>query len=155
MRINLIRSIVIGCTLGTFAAAGLFMLAPYAEAQASRSVHVDTRHSAAFKCYLVATTATTSTQITGCEVVTGKSYYITQVTLTGDAASTTSAPATLQSGTSTACTGPHVLWSAYHPAVSAATATFPVPLKVTVSEGLCLLDAVAGTKTATVTGYLE
>lgn len=116
--------------------------------------YVNPAHPRAINCYLAASTATTSTQITGCELVTGKSIYVTSVTLSGDIASTTSNPATLQSGTSTGCTGPHVLFSCHHPAVSSCTATFPQPIKVTASEGLCLLDGVTGTKTATVTGYV-
>lgn len=105
-------------------------------------------------CYLAATTATTSTQITGCELVTGSSIYVTSVTLSGDIASTTNAPATLQSGTSTGCTGPVVLFSCHHAATDSCTANFNPPIKATVSHGLCLLDAVTGTKTATVVGYV-
>lgn len=116
--------------------------------------YVNPAHPKAINCYLAASTATTSTQITGCELVAGQSIYVTSVTLSGDAASTTSNPATLQSGTSTGCTGPHVLFSCHHAAVSSCTATFPQPIKATVAEGLCLLDGVTGTKTATVTGYL-
>lgn len=65
----------------------------------------------------VASTATTSTQITGCEVQTGKSFYITSMSISGDAISATGTPAIIQSGTSTACTGPHVLAQCWHVAM--------------------------------------
>lgn len=105
-------------------------------------------------CY-VTTTATTSTQITGCEVSTGKSIYITTACVGGDILSATATPFTIQSGTSTACTGPHVLWSGWHPALTSYCTTFPTPLKVTVSEGLCILDATTGSKAAAISGYVR
>lgn len=110
--------------------------------------------SDALNCY-VTTTATTSTQITGCEVSTGKSIYITTACVSGDIANATATPFTLQSGTSTACSGPHVIWSGWHPALTNYCVNFPTPIKVTVSEGLCILDGVTGSKSALVSGFVK
>ena len=115
--------------------------------------YVNTSHPRTVSCTLT-TTATASTQITGCEVVASNSYYITSVTVAGDAANATATPWILQSGTSTDCTGPAILVAGYHPAVSTDHATFPTPIKATASHGLCILDGTTGTKKITVTGYI-
>lgn len=106
-------------------------------------------------CFLASSTATTSTQITGCEVQTGKSIYITSMSISGDAANATATPAIIQSGTSTACTGPHVLYQCWHAATGHCEVTFPTPLKVTASEGLCVLDGTTGSKTAMISGFVK
>lgn len=115
--------------------------------------YINTGHPRAVNCVLT-TTATTSTQITGCEVVASNSIYVTGLSMCGDIASATASPVILQSGTSTACTGPHILWAGYHPALSCANVQFEPAIKVIVAEGLCILDAIVGTKKATITGYV-
>jgi hypothetical protein len=137
-------------TSPTPVAAGVFG-APIADLEGRP--YVNTSHPRAVNCVLN-TSATSSTQITGCEVVASNSYYITSVQVFGDIANATATPWILQSGTSTACTGPRILASGYHPALSGNTMTFPTPIKVVVAEGLCLLDGVTGTKTISVQGYL-
>lgn len=116
--------------------------------------YVNPGHPRAISCVLT-TTATTSTQITGCEVVASNSIYITFAQLCGDIANATATPAILQSGTSTACSGPHIIASGYHPATNCVTWNIGMPgIKVTVAEGLCILDGVTGTKKALVVGYV-
>lgn len=115
--------------------------------------YVNPGHPNAVRCW-VTTTATTATQVTGCEVVAGKSYYVTQITVSGDIANATATPWSITSGTSTACTGATVIASGWHPALTTVTLTFPVPIKVTAAHGLCILDGVTGSKTALITGYL-
>lgn len=115
--------------------------------------YVNIGHPRAINCVLT-TTATTSTQITGCEVVASNSIYITAMGLCGDIANATATPAILQSGTSTACTGPHILWSGYHPALSCINMQFNPPIKATVAEGLCILDGTTGTKKANIVAYV-
>lgn len=115
--------------------------------------YVNIGHPRAISC-TVTLTATSSTQITGCEVVASNSIYITSMSLCGDIANTTATPAILQSGTSTACTGPAILFSGYHPAVSCINQTFNPPIKATSAHGLCILDGTTGTKKATISGYV-
>ena len=115
--------------------------------------YVNDSHPFPFSCVLTAT-ATTSTQITGCEVVTGKSYWITDVVIAREAANAVSTPTILQSGTSTACTGPAILLSTYGGALSTTPISLRTPIKATASHGLCLLDGTTGTKKITVTGFI-
>ncbi len=115
--------------------------------------YVNTSHPRAIVCNLK-TTATTSTQVTGCELVASNSIWITSITVGGGVATGATAPAIVQSGTSTACTGPVVLYYCGHVAQSTCTISFPTPIKATAAHGLCLLDATVGTKWVTVTGYV-
>ena len=115
--------------------------------------YVNTSHPRAVHCVL-STTATTATQVTGCEVVASNSYYITAVHVAGDILNATATPWQITSGTSTDCTGATIVVAGYHPAVSGQHLTFPTPIKVTQAHGLCILDATVGTKKVTITGYI-
>jgi len=115
--------------------------------------YVNTSHPRSIVCNL-STTATTSTQVTGCELVASNSIYITSITVGGGVATGATAPAIIQSGTSTACTGAVVLYRCGHVAQDTCTISFPTPIKATAGHGLCLLDATVGTKWVTITGYI-
>lgn len=115
--------------------------------------YVNTSHPRAILCNL-STTATTSTQVTGCELVASNSIWITSITVGGGVATGATAPAIIQSGTSTGCTGPVVLYRCGHVAQSTCTISFPTPIKATAAHGICLLDATVGTKWVTITGYV-
>jgi hypothetical protein len=180
------KTVAVGLALGLAVMLGLFLSAPYVEAQAARVVHLDARavaygsnptavaaavvgaqpimdregmpyhntgHPNAKHCY-VATTATTATQVTGCEVAAGKSYYVTSVVVSGDIANATATPWQLTTGTSTACTGATVLLSGWHPALTTVPMRFNPPIKATAAHGLCILDGVTGSKSMSITGYL-
>ncbi len=134
----------------TAVAAGVFG-APIADLEGLP--YINTGHPFAIACYLE-TTATTSTQITGCELVSGKSIYIKSIMVSGDIANAQSTPWQIQEGTSTGCTGPTVLVGGWHQALGTDTMIFDPPIKGTVAEGLCVLDATAGSKTITITGYV-
>jgi hypothetical protein len=115
--------------------------------------YVNTGHPRSIICNL-STTATSSTQVTGCEVVASNSIWVTSITVGGGVATGATAPAVIQSGTSTACTGPAVFYRCGHPAQSTCTIPFNPAVKLTQAHGICLLDATVGTKWVTITGFV-
>lgn len=143
----------VGATYGSSPTAAVAGAASNLISDLSGKLYVNTGHPRAVHCE-VSTTATTSTQVTGCEVVASNSIYITSLSISGDIASTTANAATIQSGTSTGCSGPHVLFECYHPALGTCTYYPATPIKVTQAEGLCILDGVTGTKKAVIDGYV-
>ena len=110
-------------------------------------------HPRTILCNLVSS-ATTSTQVTGCELVASNSIYVTSITVGGGVATGATTPAIIQTGTSTGCTGPVVIYRCGHIAQDTCTITFPTPIKTTAAHGICLLDATVGTKWVTITGYV-
>jgi hypothetical protein len=134
----------------TAVAAGVYG-APIADLEGRP--YVNASHPRAINCY-VSTTATTATQVTGCEVVAANSIYITSVTVSGDIANAVSTPWQITTGTSTNCTGATVVLGGYHGTLGSVHMTFPTPIKATAAHGLCILDGTTGTKTAMITGYL-
>ena len=80
---------------------------------------------------------------------------ITQITFSSSVASTSTSnqQMILQMGTSTACTSPVVLWSAYSPTTGGATIRFnPGELTTANANSLCFLHAATGSKSVTVVG---
>jgi hypothetical protein len=102
---------------------------------------------------ILTTTATTSTQITGCEVSGATSIYITDIDIQGGVATGATAPAILQSGTGATCASPVVLKRCFHPATDGCIDNRTTAIIANAGHGLCLLDATAGTKTVTIGGY--
>lgn len=115
--------------------------------------YVNTAHPRAITCNLT-TTATSSTQVTGCELVSSNSIYITDIRVSGGIATGATAPAIIQAGTSTTCGSPVVLFRCDHPATGGCDWHGITPIKAAAGTGLCILDAVAGTKNVTITGYV-
>jgi hypothetical protein len=139
-------------------------LAPHAQ-----NVWNDVRHEVtvrndpqSFSCTVVNNNATTLTAFGGSCVaptVNGQSFYITDIIATASAASTTTANQYLEveSGTGGTCgTGTAVVWAAYNAAMSGpASAGLTTPIKVAANSELCWMDAVAGSKTFIVSGYVK
>ena len=84
-------------------------------------------------------------------------FYITDILASASAASTVTADVQLQLkyGTGTNCaTGTVVLWNSYNLAFQPVVQQFQTPLKVPGGKDLCWMDAVVGSKTFIVSGYL-
>ncbi len=114
-------------------------------------------HPNRIHCYLN-TTATTSTLITGCGAPTqgGFSIYITDVMMSSSAASTTAANELLQiqSGTGGSCGTPTVIRAAMNAANDGFEKSYKTPTKVAANAEICILSAMAGTKTVEINGFL-
>lgn len=134
----------------------------------AQSVWNDVRHEVtlrndpqSFTCTVVNASATILTALGGSCVaptVLNQSIYITDITASASAASTTSADSFLElkSGTGGSCgTGTAVLWGSYNAAMGGAVSDFQVPIKVAANSELCWMDAVVGSKTFIVTGYIK
>lgn len=88
---------------------------------------------------------------------TQTALYITDIvaSATTIATTTTDQYLVLKSGTGTNCgTGTVILWAAYNLAFAGVAQQFKTPLKVNGGQDLCWMDAVAGSKSFVVTGYL-
>lgn len=113
-----------------------------------------------FTCSIVNSTATILTALGGSCVApaVGQSIYITDISASASAASTTSADSFLElkSGTGGTCgTGTAVVWASYNAAMGGAVFDAQVPIKVAATSELCWMDAVVGSKTFIVTGYIK
>jgi hypothetical protein len=120
---------------------------------------VTTDHPKRFQCNAVNLSATTLTALGGSCAAPGAglSLYITDINASASAASTTTADQFLElkSGTGGTCgTGTAVVWASYNTAFGGAIAQFITPLKVTANNELCWMDAVTGSKTFIVSGYI-
>jgi hypothetical protein len=115
-----------------------------------------------FTCSVVNSNATILTAFTGSCIgsaaTVGQSLYITDITASASAIATTSADSFLElkSGTGGTCaTNTAVVWSAYNLAFAPVVATFTTPIKVGANVDLCWMDAVTGSKTFIVNGYIK
>lgn len=142
-----------------------FALVPWAKAQ---SIWNDVRHEVtlrndpqSFTCSVVNSTATGLTALGGscaAPATYNQSIYITDITASASAASTTTADQYLElkSGTGGSCgTGTAVIWATFNPAMGGAVSDLQVPIKVAANSEVCWMDAVAGNKTIIVTGYIK
>ena len=134
----------------------------------AQSVFNDQRHEVtvrnnvgAFACSVVNSAATTLTALGGSCVaptVVGQSLYITDITASASAAATTTADQYLElkSGTGGSCgTGTAVVWAAYNAANDGKAISFTTPIQVAANSELCWMDAVAGSKSFVVQGYIK
>jgi hypothetical protein len=120
-------------------------------------------HPARFRCNMDSS-ATTSTVITGCvgsaatlaAPAAGLAYYITDISFYVSVISTTTNRSVLQTGTGGTCgTGTSILWAGYAgTAFTGNEAHFLTPLRATTIGEVCFLNAVAGQKLMTVSGFL-
>jgi len=112
--------------------------------------------SESFHCTMIST-ATALTTITGCGVVTGKSYYITDLTWSSSIISTTTNYFLLRSGTAANCGSNTVsLFSDFGPSTfSGRSISFTNPIKATVSHGLCFIHPGAGTRNINIEGFIQ
>jgi len=88
---------------------------------------------------------------------TQTSLYITDIVASSSTISSITADnyLELKAGTGTNCaTGTVVLWAAYTLALTPVVQSFRTPIKVPGGFDLCWMDAVAGSKSLIVTGYL-
>jgi hypothetical protein len=140
------------------------ILSPWLQAQ---SVWNDLRHEVtlrndpqSFSCSVVNNNATVLTSFGGsCAQLTGnQSFYITDIAASASAIATTSADAFLElkSGTGGTCgTGTAVVWAAYNVAFTPVFDNRQTPIKVAANSELCWMDAVTGSKTFVVSGYIK
>jgi hypothetical protein len=115
-----------------------------------------------FTCSVVNSSATILTALGGscttAALAAGQSLYITDITASASAIATVTADQYLElkSGIGTVCgTNTAVIWSAYHLAFAPIVATFTTPIKVGANVDLCWMDAVVGSKTFIVNGYIK
>jgi NhaP-type Na+/H+ and K+/H+ antiporter len=107
-----------------------------------------------FQCHMVST-ATSLTMVTGCDVVTGNRYFITDVVVASSVISTAANYFILSSGTGTACATTNTArYGAMSLAFTTVFASFRMPVISGSAEMLCFTHAAAGTKDITITGYL-
>ncbi len=111
-------------------------------------------------CSVVNDSTTTLVAFTGVGCVKNDgqtAFYITDIQAGASAASTVTTDVQLQLkyGTGTNCgTGTTVLWNSYNLAFQPVVQQFKTPLKVPGGKDLCWMDAVTGSKTFIVMGYL-
>lgn len=133
-----------------------------------QSVFNDQRHEVTvrnnvntFACSVVNSAATTLTAFGGqcaAPTVNGQAFYITDITASASAAATatTDQYLELKSGTGTNCgTGTAVVWAAYNAATSGPAISFTTPIAVAANSDLCWMDAVTGSKTFIVQGFIK
>jgi hypothetical protein len=119
---------------------------------------VDTGHPNRFRCQLN-TTATALTAMGGSCAAPGAStsLYLGSVVMSASVASTTAADSLLQLkfGTGGSCgTGTGVLHQCFNTANGGCSVSFNPPIKVTANNEVCFMDALAGTKSITITGHI-
>jgi hypothetical protein len=110
------------------------------------------------RCHTLVSTATTLTELTGCPVVAGTTYYVTDVIFASSVISATAADSqlTLKYGTGSACaTGTVVFWVASNLAHTTVTSHLQTPIRIPKGNAICWIDSPAGTKSVTVLGYAE
>jgi len=109
-------------------------------------------------CSTFVSTATTLTELTGCAVEAGTTYYITDIVFASSVISATAADSqlTIKYGTGTACaTGTTVAWVASNLAHTTVTSSLQTPIRIPKGNALCWIDSPAGTKSVLVVGYKE
>jgi hypothetical protein len=110
------------------------------------------------RCHTLVSTATTLTELTGCAVEAGTTYYVTDIIFASSVISATAADSqlTLKYGTGTACaTGTAVFWVASNLAHTTVTSHLQTPIRIPKGNAICWIDSPAGTKSVTVLGYKE
>lgn len=116
---------------------------------------VRTDHNNPFFALVSEVTTTALTQLVATPGA-GQSLYITDISMTCSAASTTTANQLLQLkyGTGTNCaSGTAVLFSCYNTANGGCALPIRTPIKVPNNNALCYMDSVSGSKTFFVSGF--
>lgn len=135
----------------------------------AQSVWSDVRHEVtlrndpqSFTCTVVDSAATILTALGGscttAALAAGQSLYITDITASASAIATVTADQYLElkSGSGAACaTNTAVVWAAYNLALAPVSVSLNTPIKVGANVDLCWMDAVTGSKTFIVTGYIK
>jgi hypothetical protein len=120
----------------------------------SASVEAQEQGRTRFSCHMVST-ATALTMVTGCDVVAGMRYFITDIVMASSVISTAANYFILSSGTGTACGSTNTArYGAMSLAFTTESAQFATPIVTGSAEMLCFIHAAVGTKDFTINGYL-
>lgn len=107
-----------------------------------------------FSCHMVST-ATTLAMVTGCNVIAGNRYFITDVVVASSVISTAANYFILSSGTGANCGTTSVLrYAAMSLAFTTVSSSLQTPIATGVGEMLCFVHAAAGTKDITINGFI-
>jgi hypothetical protein len=107
-----------------------------------------------FNCHIVST-ATTLTMITGCDVIAGNRYFITDITVTSSVISTAANYFIISSGTGAACATTNTArWGAMTLAFTTVAQELRTPIVSGTAEMLCFIHAATGTKDITIAGFI-
>lgn len=107
-----------------------------------------------FSCHMTST-ATTLTMITGCDVIAGNRYIITDIVSTASVISTSANYFILSSGTGTNCgTTNTARYGAMSLAFTTVSTELKTPIATGVAEMLCFTHAATGTKDITINGFI-
>jgi hypothetical protein len=107
-----------------------------------------------FSCHMVST-ATSLAMVTGCDVIAGNRYFITDVVVASSVISTAANYFILSSGTGANCgTTNTARYGAMSLAFTTVSSTLREPIPTGVAEMLCFTHAAAGTKDFTINGFI-
>lgn len=120
------------------------------------AAHADTTHGLRFACNSGVSTATTLTQCQAAPA-SGNSLYVTDVVMSASVAATANSneQLLLKYGTGSNCaTGTTTFFAVFNPANGGVAHHFDPAIRLTAAQAICWMDAVAGSKFISVSGWM-